>query len=172
MNPLTSGLSVATNCHHNAGMADWQRLGQRVIARRIALKYRRREDLANAFDGLSLRTLGDIEAGRKQGYHPNTLATLEHALHWEPGSIAALLDGGEATEKPASAGSAVAATPPNTSAARSSSDEAIARVMRDPRIDDPTKVKIVKLLIAERERLERELGERVEAMIQAFRDDA
>ncbi|MET0419572.1 MAG: hypothetical protein ABW022_26455 [Actinoplanes sp.] len=153
-------LGLATNCHQNEPMADWHRLGQHVTARRIELGYRRREDLTTAFEGISQRTLGDIESGRREGYHRNTLATLEHALQWAPGSMNAILDGGEpVTQAPAGA-------PP----AANSSDSALAAVMRSDKLTESDKAKIVKVLIAEQQRFERERAARAQELIQIFAD--
>lgn len=188
MHPTVSELAVATNCHQTDRMVDWQRLGQLVIARRIELGYKTREALLTDL-GVSLRTLGDIESGRRDKYHRNTLAGLEHALRWLPGSIDAILDGGQPTPDPNprhsgrpagenahAADSATATRPTSTGNARShppvgdASDDALIRVMRSD-LDDRTKAKIVKMLIAEQERFARERAARAEELIQAFRDD-
>ena len=150
-------LGLATNRHHNGGMADWHRLGQLVTARRVALGYRRREDLTTAFDGVSQRTLGDIETARKAGYHRNTLATLEHALQWAPGSIQAILTGGEPTPAPASANYIPSPITQHLADAAAYADThpvdpALIRVMRSPDLTDEQKARIMRSLIAEQER--------------------
>jgi hypothetical protein len=164
--PTVSGLSVASRCHHNDGMADWQRLGKLVIARRINLGHRRREDLAAAVDGISMRTLGDIETGKRERYHPNTVAALENALLWTPGSVDTILEGGDPTERPATG----ILTPPKA-VVRAANDDALIRVMGDDRISDRDKMRIAKILIDERERFERERVSRAEELIRAFHDD-
>ena len=172
MRAAPATLGVATNCHHNGGMDDWPRLGQHVTARRVELGYRRREDLIAAIDGISLRTLGSIETGSQTGYHRNTIATLETALHWAPGSIQTILNGGNPT--PATTAQVNATLPAltaNASAAVSASDEAIIRVMNSPDLDDQAKAKIMRLLIAEQERFARERVTRADELIQAFRND-
>lgn len=76
-----------------------QRLASAVVARRIQLGHRTREALAAA-SGLSHRTLSYIEQGSTRTYNPGTIAQLEHALRWLPGSVAAILDGGDPTPEP------------------------------------------------------------------------
>ncbi len=57
---------------------------------------------------MSKRLVGEIENARRESYNRSTLAALDRALKWEPGSAAAVLAGGEPTEldEPASAGGA------------------------------------------------------------------
>lgn len=172
MRPTVSGLEIATNCHHNVGMADWQRLGERVVSRRIELGYRRREDLAGAFEGLSMRTLGDIEAARRERYHPNTLATLEHALRWSAGSIKSVLDGGEPAV--VITGSAVAMGVGTVLATgfqqRVEDDPALVKVMNSDLSDDQ-KRRIVNLLLEEKRRAEKRRAAHADELISLFRDD-
>lgn len=73
---------------------DWERLGSRVVDRRVALGMRTREALADT-SGLSSRLLGDIEKGRRESYSPGTFAVLEQALQWTSGSVSEILRGGE-----------------------------------------------------------------------------
>lgn len=80
---------------HNVGMADeedWKRLGDYVVARRIALGMRDRRALAAA-TGVTDRTLGKVENGRRVS--ASTLGALENHLGWAPGSCRQLLAGGE-----------------------------------------------------------------------------
>ena len=72
------------------------RLGQYVMARRAALGYRHRSDLAEVLP-LTDRTLASIEHGERQSA-PGTYAIVETKLQWRPGSIASILAGGEPTE--------------------------------------------------------------------------
>src|SRR4051794_31049202 len=72
---------------------DWDRLSQAIIDRRAELGYRTREALAAAA-GLSSRLLGDLEHNRRQNYDRITLARVEGALEWEPGTIHKVLRGG------------------------------------------------------------------------------
>ena len=170
MDDTHHSLGLATNCHHNDDMADWQRLGQQVTARRVALGYRRREDLTNAADGVSLRTLGDIESGRRTGYHRNTLATLENALRWAPGSIQAILEGGEFAEQPtpATIGSGPDRDTAPTSPPSSAGDSALIKIMRSKDLTDDQKARIIRELIAEQQRY---AERRADELIRQVRDE-
>jgi hypothetical protein len=77
-------------------MPDWKRLGEHVIARRVALNMNNRDDLAQA-SGISYRILGDIETGRRSNFDTVTLAKLERALGWAAGSARRVADGQEPT---------------------------------------------------------------------------
>lgn len=77
-------------------MADLDRLSAYVVARRVELGYRARGDLASA-SGLSVRTLADVECGRRETFHASTIAALEQALGWATGSVAQVIDGYEPT---------------------------------------------------------------------------
>lgn len=77
-------------------MADMERLAAHVVARRVQLGFPSREALANHAQ-LSVRTLADIETGRRSSYHASTIAALEHALGWEVGSVGQVVDGYEPT---------------------------------------------------------------------------
>lgn len=71
---------------------DWKRLAGFVIAARKDLGYKSRSQFAGALDGVSVRTLGNLERG--QSVSRETLAAVERALGWEPGSAEAVLSGG------------------------------------------------------------------------------
>ena len=71
---------------------DWKRLGDYVVARRIALGMRDRRALAAA-TGVTDRTLGKIENGK--GVSASTLGAVENHLGWTPGSCRRILAGGE-----------------------------------------------------------------------------
>src|SRR6266704_1659781 len=71
---------------------DWQRLGDYVVARRIALGMRDRRGLADA-TGVSDRTLGKVETGRRVS--ASTLGALDNHLGWAPGSCRQILAGAE-----------------------------------------------------------------------------
>jgi transcriptional regulator with XRE-family HTH domain len=81
---------------------DWKRLGDYVVARRIALGMRDRRALA-AVTGITDRTLGKVENGRRVS--ASTLGALENHLGWAPGSCRHVLAGGEPITPPARAGS-------------------------------------------------------------------
>lgn len=68
------------------------RLGERIITER-SRRWRTREDFAKA-TGLSTRLLSDLETGRRSRYQPATLATVEAALGWSPGTCERLAQGG------------------------------------------------------------------------------
>lgn len=71
--------------------SNWERLGALVTAERA----RQRRSLAGfaRAAGLSKATIDSIEHHRKTSYDPATLATLEHALGWLPGSVDLVLSG-------------------------------------------------------------------------------
>jgi transcriptional regulator with XRE-family HTH domain len=73
---------------------DWRRLADAVVARRVEMGMRTRQALAEALQ-MSARNLGDIEKARRTSYDPATLARLEQVLRWEPGSVDAVLAGGD-----------------------------------------------------------------------------
>lgn len=74
----------------------WSRLADYVVSRRREIGYGRQVDLVSG-SALGMRTLSSIETGERTQYNRSTLAALEQALDWEPGSIQAVLDGGEPT---------------------------------------------------------------------------
>jgi hypothetical protein len=71
-------------------------LGHHIVSRRVALGYRNRIDLADSVQ-FTVRTLADIEHGVRRA-SPGTYALLENKLAWAPGSIDAILAGGEPKE--------------------------------------------------------------------------
>jgi hypothetical protein len=151
MRAIPVRLGVATNCHHNGDMADWQRLAQLVTARRVELGHRRREDLIAATNGISLRTLGSIETASQVGYHRNTIAVLENALRWAPGSIKAIIDGGNPT--PTAVGQVATSAPALTATATLAvgdnlTDDPVMRILNSPASPEE-KERIVKQLLAE-----------------------
>jgi hypothetical protein len=73
-----------------------ERLGHQVVSRRVALGYRNRTDLASSLK-FTVRTLADIEHGVRKA-SAGTYAMLENKLSWAPGSIDAILAGGEPNE--------------------------------------------------------------------------
>jgi hypothetical protein len=80
---------------------DWKRLGDYVVARRIALGMRDRRALAAA-TGVTDRTLGKLENGRRVS--PSTLGAVENHLGWAPGSCRRILAGREPVMLAAAAG--------------------------------------------------------------------
>src|ERR1700728_1088081 len=87
---------------HTGRMADeedWERLGDYIVARRIALGMRDRRSLAAA-TGVTERTLGKVETGKRVS--AGTLAALENQFSWAPGPCRHILAGGEpVTQGPA-----------------------------------------------------------------------
>ena len=71
---------------------DWKRLAGFVVAARKDLGYKTRSHFARALDDVSERTLGNLERG--QSVSRETLAAVERALDWEPGSAESILSGG------------------------------------------------------------------------------
>jgi hypothetical protein len=71
---------------------DWQRLGEEVERRRGQLGYGSRHAFAEATQ-FAEKTLGDVENARRETYSPVTLARLERALRWPPGTVDAILAG-------------------------------------------------------------------------------
>jgi len=72
------------------------RLGHHIVSRRVARGYRTRTDLSNSLN-FSVRTLADIENGVRRASR-GTYAMLENELGWAPGSVDAILAGGEPKE--------------------------------------------------------------------------
>lgn len=73
---------------------EWQRLALRIRRRRVDLDVSQ-QALADAAN-VSLRTIANLEAG--QPAKERTLARIERALRWIPGSVDTILDGGEPSE--------------------------------------------------------------------------
>ncbi len=79
---------------------DWERLGDYVVARRIALGLRDRRALSAA-TGVSDRTLGKLESGTRVS--ASTLGAVENRLGWAPGSCRRILAGAAPVLQAASA---------------------------------------------------------------------
>lgn len=69
----------------------WDKLGELVTTQRAYLGYSIAQ-LA-AVSGLSTSTVDSLEHARKSSYDPATLASLERALRWKPGSVERALRG-------------------------------------------------------------------------------
>ena len=74
---------------------DWRRLARLVRDRRGDLGLTQEE--VTAAGGPSNSTVRLIEGARRDGYRPAILRSLERALQWERGSVAAVLGGGDPT---------------------------------------------------------------------------
>ena len=87
-------LEVSEIFRQDEAMAEenWKRLGDYVVARRIALGMRDRRALA-AVTGVTDRTLGKVENGKRVS--ASTLGALDNHLGWRPGSCRQILSGGE-----------------------------------------------------------------------------
>jgi transcriptional regulator with XRE-family HTH domain len=72
---------------------DWKRLGEYVQRRRIALDWGRDELAARAH--MSLRTVASVERGQNPRMRDTTQYAIEHVLGWAPGSVEAILAGGD-----------------------------------------------------------------------------
>jgi hypothetical protein len=83
--------------------ADWERLGDYVVARRAALGMRDRRAFAAA-TGITDRTLGKLENGKRVS--ASTLGAVENHLGWAPGSCRRILAGGEPALAPGGGGQA------------------------------------------------------------------
>lgn len=76
----------------------WKRLGELLVARRVDLGHPRRLTWARDVLGLSNdRIQSDLENGRRSNYDNATLAQVEQQYQWAPGSIRAVLGGGDPT---------------------------------------------------------------------------
>jgi hypothetical protein len=77
---------------------NWKELAAQVVARRVELGYESRAAFARVLVGVSDKTLGVLENGGSVS--ANTLAKVEHALDWAPGSAEAILSGGAPRPRP------------------------------------------------------------------------
>lgn len=73
----------------------WQRLADKMIARRTELGFRQRKDFAEHCGLKSVRPIDDFENVRRTNYKKKTLARAEEWYQWAPGSIETVLDGGD-----------------------------------------------------------------------------
>lgn len=73
-------------------MDGWERLGQRVSQER-GRHWRSRAAFARAA-GISPRVLDDVEKARRSNYSDATLAAIEAALGWAPGTCLRVVQGG------------------------------------------------------------------------------
>jgi len=147
-------------------MSAWERLGQYVVARRVQLGYKTRQPFADAL-GISRRTLGDIETGRRDKYELNTIAALENTLKWATGSIDDILAGGEPTPIP----DIPTTNGDNATPVVAERDEALRRVMLAADLTDDQKRLIVKMLIEQKRDAERRHVENAEQMIRLARGE-
>lgn len=74
-------------------MDGWERLGRRVAQER-GRHWRSRAAFARSA-GVSTRVLDDVEKGRRDNYSEATLAAIEAALGWAPGTCLRVVQGGK-----------------------------------------------------------------------------
>lgn len=72
---------------------DFRRLAEAITHARVGAGHRTRRDFAGE-TRISLRVLSDLETARRTNYDAATLAAVEVALGWLPGSCRAVLAGG------------------------------------------------------------------------------
>jgi len=72
---------------------DWQQLAEPITARRAELRLSQ-IDVRQA-GGPSTSTQKTLERSEATTYRPSTLVDLELVLRWQPGSVAAVLAGGD-----------------------------------------------------------------------------
>jgi transcriptional regulator with XRE-family HTH domain len=70
----------------------WLALGRLVVRERRAQRFRTRREFA-AHIGISTRTLDSLETGAREAYSADTIAAVEIALGWEPGSVERVVAG-------------------------------------------------------------------------------
>lgn len=77
---------------------EWQRLADLLIARRVELNdaWRNRQQFCRD-TGAEYRIVHDVENAKRANYSGSTLALIERAYRWQPGSIRAVLEGGDPT---------------------------------------------------------------------------
>ncbi len=78
----------------------WERLASALIARRVALGFHRRSDFVRARNLKHSRTVDDLENGRRANYEPSTIAHMELAYRWAPGSFVRVMNGEAAVDLP------------------------------------------------------------------------
>lgn len=69
---------------------DWKRLGNAIKAQREHLGMTTQQELADAA-GVTRQTVQSLEAGKERTRMPATIASVEKALMWEPGTAARIL---------------------------------------------------------------------------------
>lgn len=74
---------------------DWQRLGRLLIARRVNLGHPVRSKFVKAKGLTHGRTISDVENAKRTNFEPATRALIEQLYEWRPGSLNAVLAGGE-----------------------------------------------------------------------------
>lgn len=140
-----------------------QRLARLVQERRreIGLSVR----AAAQASGVARNTwIGVEDAARKTA--DSNYAGVERALQWEPGSVDAILAGGEPRPKPL-----VAPSLADTAATAGPGEQAMIRIMRS-NLPEQQKRAIVRMVLDESEQIERQLLKRVDDMIRIIEEQA
>lgn len=90
---LQDGTSTAPRGRPAATLTDvsWQDLGEHVRRARIIRRETQAEFAAEV--GLSVRTIGSLEAGERCQYDETTIVRIESALGWAPGSVDRVVEG-------------------------------------------------------------------------------
>lgn len=88
---MTGVLARAETADRRPGV-NWERLARLIVGRRVELGFGTREAFAQT-SKISSRLLSDLENARRPSYAPSTVAKLEQALQWTPGSVDSVLAG-------------------------------------------------------------------------------
>jgi transcriptional regulator with XRE-family HTH domain len=136
---------------------DWGRLGDWIVTRRVQMGYPKQRQFVE-HSGLSSRILSHLEQGNRTSYEQSTLARLEQALNWAPGSVRAVLAGGDPQPLP---------DPPPDEAlpAAVEDDFAVTALFVAAALDGPTQRRILGLAGQYRRRQHLELVEQVRRWI-------
>lgn len=78
-------------------MEPWRRLGEQLVARRVALGWTRRAAFARDKGLPNDRLLFDLENAKRTNYDAATYAVVEQAYEWATGSVREVLRGGQPT---------------------------------------------------------------------------
>ncbi len=87
----------AQPCHD--GGVNWSGLARVVTTTRVAKGFDTQKAFAEA-SRISLRTVSDLEAGKRDSYSTSTLARLEAALGWPPGRVDEILHAADDALRP------------------------------------------------------------------------
>jgi transcriptional regulator with XRE-family HTH domain len=140
---------------HDQG--DWGRLGDAIVTRRVRLGMPIQKQFVD-HSQLSQRILSDLERGKRTSYEPSTLARLEQALNWAPGSVQAVLVGGDPQPLPDP-------PPDDTLPAAVEDDFAVVTLFIAAGLDEVTQRRILGLAGQYRRRQHLELVEQVRRWI-------
>jgi hypothetical protein len=149
------GTVTSANTPHDDTAAR-TRLAELVKNRRLELRTSVRAAATTA--GIARDTWTGLEEATRRTAETN-YAGIEHALQWAPGSVAAILDGGEpaiTNTSPARPATVTATTNiPKPTTAGPAFRDTLTQVMQRPDVPEAVKRRIVALLISEQEQFER-----------------